>query len=266
MDFLPAYPNKMEKLTEKFYTNPNIKNLKGINVDMTDADFFSPWECKRLGIVLQTCPDTSTTSVSESALCEIMLHAKKRHLAYKDEISGKDVECRKGINLRGENAGIIGYGNIGKAVGRMLRGVGMNIMSYDINNKNEFTMRDIFEKCKVITIHVPALQKEDNSSNIDLIDSKLLNLCNEAIIINLATDIIVNNDDMISALKSGKVIGYSVEPGRKTTDRLKKFDNVHISPCSYDSDETRLNVKKVWINNMISAIKGKPDNVWNGSI
>ena len=106
---------------------------------------------------------------------------------------------------------------------------------------------------------------KENTSNVNLIDKKLLDLCNEAILINLATDIIVDNDDLIQAIKSNKISGYSVEPGRKVTDKLKKYPQVHISPCSYDSPESRENVKKIWIENMVSALKNKPKNVWVGT-
>ena len=266
MDFLPSYPDKMEKLTKKFYSKSGVKNLKGINVDMTDADFFSPWECQKLGITLQTCPDAVTDSVAESTVSEILLHARMRHLAYQDEISGKNVECRKGINLRGKTAGIIGYGHIGKQVAKMLRGIGMNVLVHDVKDAGMKNLENIFKEACVISVHLPALQNnKENTSNINMIDSKLLNLCNECILINLATDIIVNTDDLISAIKSGKIIGYSYEPGRKVSEKLKKYPVVHVSPCSYDSDESRDNVKRIWINNMISLIKGKPENVWLGS-
>jgi phosphoglycerate dehydrogenase-like enzyme len=267
MDFLPAYPNKMEKLTEKFYKNPNIKNLKGINVDMTDADFFSPWECKDRGIILQTCPNAVSDSVAESAVTEILLHARNRHLAYVDLINDKDQECRKSVDLKGKTAGIIGYGNIGKSVAKALKALGMNILIHEVNKDNNSSLANLFKKSQVITIHIPAIQNnKDNTSNVDLIDKKLLDLCDSCILINLATDIIVNNDDLIDAIKKEKIIGYSVEPGRKVTDKLSKYPQVHISPCSYDSDESRKNVKEIWIQNMVSMLKNNPQNVWLGSI
>lgn len=265
MDFLPSYPDKMEKLTEKFYNNPNIKNLKIINVDMTDADFFSPKLCKEKNILLQTCPNAVTNSVAESTITEILLHARNRHLAYKDLIDGKEQECRESIDLKGKTAGIIGYGNIGKNVAKALKALGMEVLIHDLND-NDSSLEEIFKKSKVITIHIPAIQNnKENTSNINLIDKKLLNLCDEAILINLATDIIVDTEDLIQAIKNKKIIGYSVEPGRKITEKLKKYPQVHISPCSYDSIESRNNVKKIWIENMISALKGNPRNVWEGT-
>jgi phosphoglycerate dehydrogenase-like enzyme len=141
----------------------------------------------------------------------------------------------------------------------------MNVLYHDIDNSNA-TLEEIFKKSKVISIHIPAIKNnKENTSNVNLIDKKLLNLCNEAILINLATDIIVDNDDLIQAIKSNKISGYSVEPGRKVTDKLKKYPQVHISPCSYDSPESRENVKKIWIENMVSALRNKPNNVWVGT-
>ena len=260
MDFLPfPDPNKMDKLTKKFYDHPAIKSLKGINVDMTDADFFSPLLAKQKGIPIQTSVNACTTSVAESALCEIMLHAKQRHVAYVN-----DKTCSKTLNLYGKTAGIIGHGNIGKALGKMLTGMGMNVLINDIKlSKAENTpIEKIFREADVISIHIPALINR-NKSNIGFINSKLLNLCKGTILINVATDIIVDSDSLISALNSNKIIAYSVEPGRKVTEKLKKYKQVHISPCSFDSDETRANVKRIWIDNMLSMLKGTPQNIWN---
>jgi phosphoglycerate dehydrogenase-like enzyme len=268
MDFLSTYPEKMERLTHKFYNHPNIRGLKCINVDMTDADFFSPKLAKQKEIAIQTCTDAVTRSVAESAVTEILLHAKQRHLAYQDEISGQDVQCRKGINLFRKNAGIIGFGHIGKAVGEILSGMGMNIFYNDIDKMKPgkmISLEEMFKKCDVITIHIPALQKKSNISNIGMIDSKLLNLCKGTILINLATDIIVDADDLLKAIDSGKIIGYSVESGRKITNKLQRKKQIHYisPPCSWNSSESRKNVLNVWIQNMISAIQGTPINLWN---
>jgi glycerate dehydrogenase len=261
MDFLPfADSNKMDKLTEKFYNHPGTKNLKGINVDMTDGDFFNPLMARQRGIFLQTSPNAVTRSVAESAVCEILLHAKQRHNSY---ANGEN--CNKTLNLYGKTAGIIGHGNIGKAVGKMLAGMGMNVLFNDLKlSSTENTPLDrMFREADVISIHIPALLPRTTKNNIGLIDSRLLNLCKSTILINLATDIIVDSDSLISALNVGKIVGYSVEPGRKVTEKLKKYKQVHVSPCSFDSDESRTNLKRIWIENMMTAVKGMPQNIWN---
>jgi phosphoglycerate dehydrogenase-like enzyme len=259
MDFLP-FPdlNKMDKLTSKFYNHPKITSLKSINVDMTDADFFSPILAKQKGILIQTCPNVVTRNVAESTICEITLHAKQRHLSYV-----ADQNCLKTMQLHGKTAGIIGNGNIGKAVGKVLSAMGMTVLYNDITESKAATsIERIFKESAVISIHIPAIQKGLNKSNIGFIDSKLLDLCKEAILINLSTDIIVDSASLISALNSEKIIGYSVESGRKVTDKLKKYKQVHIAPCSFDSDEARKTVRSRWIQNTVSIIKGTPENIW----
>lgn len=266
MDFLPAYPDKMERLTEKFYNHPGVKGLKGINVDMTDADFFSPEIAKKKGIMLQTTPNAVSESVAESAVTEILLHAKGRHLAYMDLVNGDDVSCREGIDLEGKTAGILGHGHIGKRVGKVLEAMGMKVLFNDIMQEEGFKntpIEELFSVSSVISIHIPAISKGKNNSNIGMVNAKLLNLCKGTILINLATDIIVDNDDLVAAMKSGKITGYSVEPGRKETDALSKIKGVHISPCSFDSEESRHRVVKIWFNNMKTMIEGKPSNLWN---
>jgi phosphoglycerate dehydrogenase-like enzyme len=264
MDPIPPYPDRMEKLTEIFYNHPGVKNLKTLNVDMTDADFFSPSLAAEKGIVIQTCPDAVTYSVAEAAITEMLMHAHGRHLAHVDELEGENQQCRMGFNLRGKTAGVIGYGNIGSNVTDVLSVMGMRVLVNDIKEldvKNT-PIEDIFKEADVISIHIPAIQKSTNISNVGFINSNLLNLCKRTILINLATDNIVDQTALIAALESGKVTGYSVEPGREFTEDLKKYAQVHLAPCSYDSPESRANVKRIWIQNTISAIRGTPDNVW----
>lgn len=261
MDPMPfPNPEAMEKLTKKFYSHPGVRKLKTLNVDMTDGDFFNPKLAKQAGIILQTCPDAVTESVAESTITEILLHVRGRHIAY---TQGKT--CEKLIDLKGKVAGIIGYGNIGKKVGEVLKCFGMKVLANDINPQGiESTpLETIFKESKVICIHIPAIQKGTNISNIGIINKKLLNLCKETVLINLATDIIVDQRSLVEAIREKKIIGYSVESGREHTKKLEKIPEVHISPCSYDSVESRQNVKKIWIQNTISAIRGFAQNQWN---
>jgi len=261
MDPLPfPDPNRMEKLTEAFYSDPAVKGLRSLNVDMTDADFFSTKLAKRAGILLQTTPNAVTESVVESTITEILLHARGRHIAYT-----QNKTCEKLIDLKGKTAGVIGYGNIGKKVAAILQALGMRVLVNDINTAGIVStpLKTIFSESTVITVHIPAIQKRTNISNTGLIEKNLLNLCSSTILVNLATDIIVDQTALLDAINTKKIVGYSVEPGREHTNKLKKIPEVHISPCSYDSAESRENVKSIWIQNTISTIRGTPQNTWN---
>lgn len=267
VDCIETLANKMERLDEKFYNHENVSKLQSLNQDMTDSDYFNPLLAKNK-LLIQDCPNTTTESVAESAISEILLHTRKRHLAYTDELEKEEVQCRTGINLKGKIAGIIGYGNIGSRVAEILRGFGMHIMFYDVKNMEGITpIEKIFEEAKVISLHIPTL-RSNGKSNINFINSKLLNKCKETILINLATDAVVDPVAASSALKSKKLTAYSVQAdysgpfGKKYLNHFKEIKEFHISPCSFDSPESQENIKNVWIQNTISAITGNPQNIW----
>jgi len=270
VDAIESDPSKMERLDEKFYNHDAIKDLISLNQDMTDSDYFNPHIGIKNGLIIQECPNTTTESVAESTICEILLHTRHRHLAYVDQLKKENVECRTGINLKGKVAGIVGYGNIGSRVADILRGFGMNILVYDIKNvQHEITpIEKLFEKSDVISIHIPSLLRS-GKSNKNFIDSNLLNKCKGSILINLATDIIVDPVAAASALKSKKLTAYSTQSdysgefAKKYISKFKGIDEFHLSPCSFDSKESRENIKRVWINNTVSMIQGNPQNIWN---
>lgn len=268
VDCIKSNPNKMERLDERFYNHSGIKSLKSLNQDMTDMDYFSPFLGLEKKLIMQQCPNTTTDSVAESTITEILLHTRGRHLAYGD---GDKMKCRTGINLKGKIAGIVGCGNIGGRVANILESMGMDILVYDVNpniGRKITSLNHIFKEANVITVHIPTLQRS-GKSNINFIDEKLLNLCNDAILVNLATDVVVNADAAAKALRSGKLRGYSTqhnyseEYGNTYMSKLKNIPEFHESPCSFDSPESQKNIKRVWIQNTISTINGNPQNIWN---
>jgi phosphoglycerate dehydrogenase-like enzyme len=270
VDALESDPSKMEKLDEKFYNHDGIKDLITFNHDMTDCDYFNPHMGIKKGLIIQDCPDATSESVAESTICEILLHTRHRHLAYIDQLKKQDVECRIGINLKGKTAGIVGYGNIGSKVADILRGFGMNILAYDIKNvQHKITpIEKLFEKSDIISVHIPTLLRS-GKSNKNFINSNLLNRCKGSVLINLATDVIVDPSAAAAALKSKKLIGYSTQSNysgefaKKYISKFKGIDEFHLSPCSFNSKESRENIKRIWINNTVSTIQGNPQNVWN---
>jgi phosphoglycerate dehydrogenase-like enzyme len=270
VDALASDPSQMERLDQRFYNHPGIHGLISLNQDMTDCDYFNPHMAIKKGLLLQDCPNTTTQSVAESTICEILLHTRKRHAAYTEEKNGGTAECHTGINLKGKTVGIIGYGNIGKAVATMLRGFGMNVLVNDTDLTVEAKITplpELFKKSDVISVHIPTVEKT-GESNVNLIGSDLLNLCKGAVLINLATDVIVDPAAAAAALRSKKLIGYSTqsdysgEYGKKYLKKFKGIDEFHLSPCSFDSPESQKNIKRVWIQNTVSVINGTPENVW----
>ena len=248
------------KLTPRFYSNRSIEGLKMISVDMTGLDLFSPEGAAKNGVKLKGISDYSTESVAESVLAEVLLHSRQRHLAYMDLVKGKEQEARKGINLLNKTAGIVGYGNIGSRVGDLLKGIGMNVMAWDPFPRaglQVHSLKKIFDRADVVCVLAKTVL-EGEDSNVDMIDYELMKRSSGAILINLANQNLVSMDGLQRALKSGSISAYSYqkEHGSGKKERLESLPGVHVCPPNaWDSDESREDLKKEWMNNVIDSIK-----------
>ncbi len=263
MDVIPKKDGV--KLTKEFYSHPNVRNLKTIAVDMTGMNHFSPKAAAAAGVMLQNIPHYSSQSVAESILSEILLHSRQRHLAYVDEINQRKVVGRKGINLSGRTAGIVGYGSIGSIVARMLSNLEMNVVVWNRSPKSEVKMvslEELFAQSDIICIATKTV-KEGADANVNMIGADLLELCNGAIIVNLASQSLVDPIAMNKALSNSKVSAYSVEASADTREKLGSHPNIHFPPHNaWNSDESMQTLRDVWVANVISVIEEKPQNVY----
>lgn len=116
-----------------------------------------------------------------------------------------------GTELLDKTLGIIGFGRIGQLVARRARAFEMNIIAYNRNSRNKFSTVDfpvefveLDELCKradFIVIHMPK-----TSETVNLISKKQLDLMKEGVIlINTARGGIINEDDLLYALKNKKI-------------------------------------------------------------
>ena len=253
------------KLTEAFYSHPNVRDLKTIAVDMTGMDYFSPKAAEVAGVMLQNIPHYSSQSVAESIISEVLLHSRQRHLAYVDEIKQQDVIARKGINLDGRTAGILGYGSIGSTLAHLLSCLNMNVVVWNRSPKpgvNLVSLEALFAQSDVICVTLKTVT-EGEEANVNMIGSELLELCSETIIVNLANQSLVDSSAMNQALSEGKVSAYSVEASTDTRSKLGSHPNVHFPPHNaWNSDESMQTLRDVWVANVVSVIEGEPQNVY----
>lgn len=264
---MDAVPKKGDfKLTEVFYSHPNVRALKTIAVDMTGMDYFSPKAAASAGVVLQNIPHYSSQSVAESILSEVLLHSRQRHMSYVDEIKQQPVIARKGINLAGRTGGIVGYGSIGSTLAGLLSCFDMEIIVWNRSPKpgvNMVSLEEIFSKSDVICVTMKTVT-EGVDANVNMIGTNLLELCDRTIIVNLANESLVDSLAMNEALSKGKVAAYSVEASSGTRNKLGSHPNIHFAPQNaWNSDESMQTLRDVWVTNVVSMIEGDPKNVYN---
>lgn len=145
----------------------------------------------------------------------------------------------RGNELWGKVVGIIGLGNVGRAVARRARAFGARVIFYDpdvdvyagaIEDARKCSLDELLSLSDFVTVHVPASRKTKG-----MIDSRALSMMKKsAYLINTARASVVDEEALISALESGSIAGAAVDvfpvepPGSDYP--LMKFDNVIATP------------------------------------
>jgi D-3-phosphoglycerate dehydrogenase len=112
-----------------------------------------------------------------------------------------------GTELMGKSVGIHAYGNVGRNVARIAKGIGMNIYAYDafcpkeIIEKDGVTavdsVKELYQSCNVVSLHIPATAETKNSINYDL----LKNLPKGALLVNTARKEVINESELIKFME-----------------------------------------------------------------
>ena len=145
----------------------------------------------------------------------------------------------KGTELRGKYLGIIGLGNIGKRLGRLARGLNMNIIGYDVIPIDEEFSKEVglmkadlntlLQSSDYVSIHVPLLD-----STYHLLDAqKISTMKKTAKIINTSRGGVVDENALYDALKNGTLGGAALDVFEKEPaidNKLAELDNVILTP------------------------------------
>ncbi len=158
-------------------------------------------------------------AVAEQSVALILTAARKISAGHKAVIENRWADRANfvGLELANKNFGLVGCGNIGRQVGKIMKnGFGMDVLVFDPNVSNEeiqelgFTassLENLFQKSEVISLNASA-----NSSNYQFINKELLNITKEGVVIvNTARGELVNQNDLLEALNSKKVGVYATD-------------------------------------------------------
>lgn len=181
--------------------------LKFIGVTATGYDNVDMQAAKELGIAVCHVPAYSTEAVAQHVFA-LILELTNRVGSYNASVQvGKWYESpdftfiEEPLSLLdGKSLGIIGYGNIGKRVGRIAEAFGMKVNVYSKDAEAAVTS-------DFLTLHCPLTAENKGLINTDFISR----MKDGAILINTARGALVNEEDLASALKSGKLAAAAVD-------------------------------------------------------
>ena len=213
--------------------------------------------CADAGIVVFNTPGANANGVKELVICGMLLAARDvvggiewtRSIKDSDTIS-KDVEKGKknfaGGEIKGKKLGVIGLGAIGAEVANAAASLGLEVLGYDpyisVNSawrlsrkiKHITDINEIFKDCDYITLHVPLTN--DNKGMIG--KDSIAEMKDGVVILNFARDLLVDDDEMEKALKSGKVGRYVTDfPNTKSAKMEKAIVIPHLGASTQESED-----------------------------
>jgi D-3-phosphoglycerate dehydrogenase len=169
---------------------------------------------KLKGICLISAPEGNRNAVGEHALGMLLALFNKLNKADKEVRQGKWLrEDNRGVELDGKTVGLIGYGNMGKAFAKKLRGFDIEVLCYDIKpnvgdeNATQVTLEELQHKADVLSLHTPQTPLTTNMVNETFINQFKKSFW----LINTARGKSVVTSDLVQALKSGKILGAGLD-------------------------------------------------------
>lgn len=178
----------------------------GVGVDNIDVKY-----AEEAGITVKNTPRASSNSVAELAMAHMFSCARFISVAGHTMREGKweKKAYGAGIELGGKTLGIIGFGRIGQALGRMAKALGMKVIAQDIFHvpgiEEEMGMKyveldELFAEADFISLHTPSL------NGVKLISKENIDKMKDGVVfINTSRGDNVNEEDLLAALESGKV-------------------------------------------------------------
>jgi phosphoglycerate dehydrogenase-like enzyme len=221
-----------------------VPRLKVISKWGTGIDSIDQQACDRLGIKIGRTLNAFTLPVADTIFGYMLAFVRRQPWMDRlmkegvwDKISGRSLsEC---------TLGVVGVGNIGKAVIRRARAFGMHILATDIIEiapdfirENEFeltTLDDLLRRSDFVSLNCDL-----NPTSYHLMNERTFALMQPtAVLINTARGPVVDEPALISALQNGWIAGagldvYEVEP-LPLDSPLMKMDNVLLAPHNANS-------------------------------
>ena len=190
------------------------KNLKfigrvGAGLENIDCDY-----AEQKGIYLISAPEGNRNAVGEHTLGMLLSLLNKLNKANKEVRQGKWLrEANRGLELDGKTVGLIGYGNMGKAFAKKLRGFDVEVLCHDIKanvgdeNCKQVSLVELQEKADVLSLHTP-----QTPLTLNMINTKFINSFKKPFwLINTARGKSVVTQDLVDALDSGKILGAGLD-------------------------------------------------------
>lgn len=252
--------------------------MKFISVLATGYNVVDCAHAKEKGVPVSNVPTYGTASVSQfsiALLLEICHHIGHHSASVQ---AGNWANCKDWcywdyplIELENKTIGIIGFGRIGQAEGRVAKALGMQVLAHDIYPNDagreiaEYVDLDtLFARSDVITLHCNLTPENTGFINKD----SIAKMKDGVILINNARGQLIHEQDVADALNSGKIAAAGLdvvytEPIRADNPLLRAKNCIITPHISWAPKESRQRIMDCTVENVKAYIAGAPVNVVN---
>lgn len=237
-------PCVADKITAELLAAPGrrvkIVSNYGVGYNNIDVD-----AAKANGVVVTNTPDVLTEDTADLALTLMLATARRAGEGEREVRSGKWTGWRPthmlATRVNGKTLGLIGIGRIGRAVARRAHhGFGMRVLYHDpfplsdaeaasIGAERRESIEAVLAESDFVSLHCPATPETKHLMNA----ARFAQMRKGAILINTARGDVVNESDLIAALRSGAIAGAGLDVFEKepvVPDALKGMENVVLLP------------------------------------
>ncbi|NKI30828.1 2-hydroxyacid dehydrogenase [Croceivirga thetidis] len=193
-------------------TATNLKFIGRVGAGLENIDLKY---ARSKNIFIAAAAEGNRNAVGEHALGMLLSLMNKLNKANREVKKGKwDREGSRGVELEGKTVGIIGYGNMGKAFAKKLMGFDVDeVICYDIiggvgdENARQVGILEFQNRADVVSLHVPQTEL-----TMKMINTEFINAFEKPFwFLNTARGSCVVTKDLVSALKSGKILGAGLD-------------------------------------------------------
>ncbi|NCB99853.1 MAG: D-2-hydroxyacid dehydrogenase [Clostridia bacterium] len=251
-------------------------SVKYIGCLATGYNIIDTKTADEMGIVVANIPSYGTEAVAQFTMALLLEVASKVGMHAEAVKKGQWSESTDFcfwnaplLELDGKTMGIIGFGAIGKAVGRKAEAFGMEVLAYSHEMDKSLegphchlaSIEEIYEKSDVITLHCPLTPENQGMINKDTIEK----MKDGVIILNTGRGGLINEEDLRDALNSGKVGGAGVDVAStepvQPDNALLQAKNLWMTPhIAWAPLETRQRLMNMAVANVNAFLAGSPTN------
>jgi glycerate dehydrogenase len=256
-----------------------LPRLQFVSVLATGYNIVDVVAARGRGIVVSNVPEYATDSVAQHVFA-MVLHFVQRCQRL-DQLIREGEWLRRGdfcfwdaplTELAGKHMGIVGFGRIGRRVGRLAHAFGMSVAAVDVARHDApgykpfswQSLEAVFSESDVVTLHCP-----QTASTAQLVNRQLLSrMKRTALLINASRGGLVNEQDLADALNRGEIAGAAVdvlsaEPASLDHPLLRARNCLVTPHVAWATVEARRRLMAVTAHNIAAFLRGHPENVVN---